>query len=268
MHEKLTAILQHKQQEVARLHKQMELIYRQCQNCRPRKSLVNALRRRGFINLITEIKRRSPAKGELAAITDPVSLAHAYANSGAAAISVLTDSFGFGGAAVDLSAVAEALTETAIPILRKDFLIDPLQIFEAITLGADAVLLIVSILGEQLKPMLDQAKTLGIDALVEAHTVAEIEQAIGAGAEIIGVNNRNLQTFELSTETAFALVQHLPDSVIKIAESGILQPGLARDYYAAGYDAVLVGEALVKAPDPAQWIAEAQNIPSPLVGEG
>lgn len=266
MHEKLNSILLYKQQEVSLLKQKIltepngllaKIVCGQLKNYRPRKSLLQALIRGQYIKIIAEIKRRSPAKGALAPIINPVALALAYANAGAAAISVLTDSSGFGGSGDDLHVVSDALATTEIPLLRKDFLIDPIQLAESLILGADAVLLIAKVLGTNLKPMLDKAKELKIEALVEVHTRAEIDQAIAAGAEIIGVNNRNLHTFEISTKPAFDLIDYLPKSVVKIAESGILQTSLAQSYYAVGYDAVLVGEALVKASDPQQWIKEA-----------
>lgn len=264
MNNKLQEILMHKQQEVALLkqhiaenpeHPVAKIAHGERLR-RVKKSFKQTLTRAEIIHVIAEIKRRSPSKGTLADIADPLQLVEKYVSGGAAAISVLTDSYGFGGSLQDLQQVSHALAETDVPILRKDFLIDPLQIAEAIAYGADAVLLIVSVLKEKLPTMLQVARQLHIDALVEVHTQEEITQAMAAGAEIIGVNNRNLQTLQMDMQCAFNLMQYLPKNVIKIAESGIATPELAKQYYAHGYDAVLVGETLVKSTTPAEWIAQ------------
>ncbi len=267
MTNKLSEILLHKRQEVDVLKQQLmqepghdiaRLLRGEGGIVRARKSFKQTLLYADVVKIIAEIKRRSPSKGMLAEIADPVALARYYVAGGAAAISVLTDRYGFGGSLEDLQDVARALAGTAIPILRKDFLIDPTQIAEAMVYGADAVLLIVAVLGDRLPLMLETAKRLNIDALVEVHTADEMAQAVAAGAQIIGVNNRNLSTLQVDTQCAFDLAKYLPKECITVAESGIATMELARRYHQAGYAAVLVGEALVKSTTPSAWIGECR----------
>lgn len=208
--------------------------------------------------VIAEIKRRSPSKGDLASITNPVALAEQYVQGSANAISILTDNSFFSGSLEDLTTVAQVLHAQSVAILRKDFIIDRTQLAEAVHAGAHAVLLIVAALGERIYDLLQQASELGLHALVEVHDEAELALAIQSGAEIIGVNNRNLATFQIDTEQAFKLVEKIPASIIKVAESGIDNPALARAYHAAGFNAVLIGEALVKSQHPAKFIAECK----------
>lgn len=205
-------------------------------------------------SVIAEIKRKSPSRGELNKIVDPVELAAKYAAGGASAFSVLTDGEGFGGSVEDLKMIAEAFPH--IPILRKDFIIDPLQLKETVKIGATAVLLIVSALGERTQEMLERTKAIGLEALVEVHNKEELEIAIRAGAEIIGVNNRNLSTFEIDLKTSEELSPLIPAHVFKIAESGVKTAQDALRMKKAGFNSVLVGEALVKAEDPAILIQE------------
>ena len=146
-------------------------------------------------SMIAEIKRKSPSKNQIADIPDPVNLAMTYANAGASAISVLTDAYGFDGSLQDLQAVSDALVEKDIAVLRKDFMIDPVQIAESIVSGADAILLIVAVLKERTAMMLDTARSLNVDALVEVHDKNELDYAVSIGADIIGINNRDLTTF-------------------------------------------------------------------------
>jgi len=213
-----------------------------------------ALKRGTFVKVIAELKRRSPSKGALNTNLDAAKVVDSYIKGGAAAISVLTDQRGFGGSLADLQAMANKFSMTGVPFLRKDFLIDPIQIAESILYGADAILLIAAVLKENLPAMLKKARALKIDALVEVHSIAEAEQAVAAGATLIGVNNRDLTSFEVDTQRAFTILKYLSDAVIKIAESGIVEVSLAKEYYAAGYAAVLVGETLVKSTNPQQWI--------------
>lgn len=217
------------------------------------KSFKNALLN-PFLAVIAEIKRRSPSKGILASIDDPVALATTYAEGGAVAISILTDETFFGGQLNDLKQVATAFANNANPILRKDFIIHECQIAEAIAAGADAILCIVAVTGENTKNILDAAKAMGIDVLVEIHDESELVIALRSGAEIIGVNNRNLSTFKVDVQQAHQLVKKIPADIVKVAESGILDPVQAREFYNVGYDAVLIGEALVKSPDPTTFI--------------
>ena len=210
--------------------------------------------RTSTLAVIAEIKRKSPSKGQLAAIQDPTSLAQAYVDGGANALSVLTDEHFFGGTLTDLNRVATLLRDQPNPILRKDFIIDEIQIAEAISVGADAILCIVAVLGARTRSMLDAARTMGIQTLVEVHDRRELDIAIDSGAEIIGINNRDLTTFTIDTEQALRLVELIPQHIIRVAESGIVEPELAQAYYHAGFDAVLIGEALVKAKHPGDFI--------------
>jgi indole-3-glycerol phosphate synthase len=209
--------------------------------------------------VIAEIKRRSPSKGELAQISDPVALAKKYVAGGANALSILTDEKFFGGKLQDLRLVAAALSESPTPVLRKDFIIDVIQIAESITAGADAILCIVAVLGPHTKQIVDCARDMGVDVLVEVHNHAELEIALKCNAEIIGINNRNLNTLEVDTQCALQLVSDIPDNIIKVAESGITDPVLAHKYFNAGFNAVLIGEVLVKSANPEMFIRECTH---------
>lgn len=200
------------------------------------------------VRVIAEVKRSSPSKGALAEIPDPAALASAYQAGGASVISVLTEQRRFRGSLDDLAAVRAAVD---IPVLRKDFMVDEYQFYEARAYGADLVLLIVAALDDvQLKSFLQLTHDLAMNALVEAHTEDEIERAKALGAKIVGVNVRNLKTLEVDVAHYSAMARHLPQDVIRIAESGVDGPGVVLDYARQGADAVLVGEALVKHGDP------------------
>lgn len=206
------------------------------------------------LSVIAEIKRQSPSKGLISTIPDPANLAQAYISGGASCLSVLTDYHFFGGTLKDLIEVVKVADQQSIPVLRKDFIIDKIQIAEARLSGASAVLCIISVLGNKAKHLIDYAKSIGLDVLVEVHDATEIKIALDCGADIIGINNRNLNTFDVRTESSLTLLAQLPNTVIKVAESGITEPMLAQQYYQAGFDAVLIGEALVKSVNPAQFI--------------
>jgi indole-3-glycerol phosphate synthase len=213
------------------------------------------------LGVIAEIKRRSPAKGDLRADLDPAALARRYESAGACALSVLTDEPYFLGCDEDLVA---ARASVSLPVLRKDFLVDPYQFYESRALGADAVLLIVrSLPGSLLNELLALAGELGLAALVEVHDETELERALGAGADLIGVNNRNLDTLEIDPETSFRLRPLIPDDTTAVSESGIGSPILAGRLAKAGYDAILVGEALVTARDPAEVLGQLRRAGSP-----
>jgi indole-3-glycerol phosphate synthase len=216
-------------------------------------SFKNALRH-SSLSVIAEIKRKSPSKGFLADIEDPGLLAKKYVAGGANAISVLTDELFFGGTLEDLKQVRSSLVGCNTPILRKDFIIDEIQIAEAAHAGADAILCIVAVLGKKTQTLLKYAKKIGIDVLVEVHNSAELEIALASDAEIIGINNRDLTTFDVNTEQALRLVESIPAHIIKVAESGILAPEMAQECYRSGFDAVLIGEALVTSTSPADFI--------------
>lgn len=206
-----------------------------------------ALRSPG-LSLIAEVKRASPSKGALAPITDPAALAADYEAGGATAISVLTEKRRFNGSLDDLDAVRAAVR---IPVLRKDFMVTDYQVWEARAHGADLVLLIVAALEQRaLVRMQDLARSLGMTVLVEVHDEQETARAVDAGASVIGVNARNLKTLDVDPGTFARLVPLIPDTCVRVAESGVRGPGDATRYAAQGADAVLVGEALVIGGDP------------------
>ncbi|MFT9243519.1 MAG: indole-3-glycerol phosphate synthase TrpC, partial [Bifidobacterium aquikefiri] len=199
------------------------------------------------IPIIAEIKRASPSKGHLADIDDPAALASQYQSGGASAISVLTERHRFLGSFDDLDAVRQAVQ---IPVLNKDFIVTPYQIWEARAHGADVVLLIVAALDDaKLRELLDLAHSLGLNALVETHTREEIDRAIAAGARIIGINARNLKDLSVDVTKYKALAANLPENVIRVAESGVFGIKELEMYARAGADAVLVGEGVATASD-------------------
>ncbi len=204
--------------------------------------------RDGSVAIISEIKRRSPSKGDLNPDLDPAVLAARYADGGAACLSVLTDERFFGGSGADLAA---AKTACELPILRKDFTVAANDIVDARIMGADAVLLIVAALhDEELAELHALAIELGLDALVETHDEAEVERALAVGANLIGVNQRDLVTFEVDTARAVRVASAIPAGVVSVAESGITGPADLPPLVDAGFDAVLVGESLVRSGDP------------------
>ena len=205
------------------------------------------------LSVIAEIKRRSPSKGPLATGLDAGLTALAYRDGGAAAISCLTDRTFFGARLDDLKDARHA----GLPVLRKDFLIDRVQIDESRAMGADAVLLIVRILGPaELKQLLDHARSRGLDALVEVHDEAEVDRALAAGASLIGVNNRDLETLVVDPKRALHLRPRIPKGVLSVAESGVSTRDDVRRIADAGFDAVLIGEALAASAVPAVRLRE------------
>jgi len=204
------------------------------------------------LSLIAEIKRRSPSKGDLAPELDPSKLAGIYEQAGAAALSVLTDEEFFGGSFDDLRAARLA---TALPVLRKDFTVSALDVLEARLGGADALLLIVAALDDsELAEFLALAREIGLDVLVEVHDEAEVERALRAGADLIGVNQRDLVTFEVDGDRALRVHSSIPATVLSVAESGVRDGADARRLADAGFDAVLVGEHLVTADNVADAV--------------
>jgi indole-3-glycerol phosphate synthase len=204
------------------------------------------------LSVIAEVKRSSPSKGALAKISDPAELALRYQAGGATAVSVLTEGRKFGGSLADLDAVRSAIN---IPILRKDFMVDDYQIFESRAHGADIVLLIVAALSDlQLSEFYAIAKSLGMQVLVETHTLEEVERALSLDPEIIGVNARDLTTLKIDLGAFDKLAKAIPAGKIKVAESGISSVAEVISYRKSGAEAILVGEALVKDGDPAQMI--------------
>jgi len=222
-----------------------ELLRRAAAERTPRE-FAAALRGPGLA-LIAEHKRRSPSAGAIREDLDLEAVVRAYERGGATAISVLTHAPGFGGSLQDLAA-ARALTE--LPLLRKDFVVDPYQVLEAAAMGADAVLLIVAALSDAaLRELHARADALGLAALVEVHDERELDRALAAGARVIGVNNRDLRTLEVDTSRTFALRARIPAEVVMVAESGFSRPEELRQLEAAGVDAVLIGEALMRSPN-------------------
>ena len=200
------------------------------------------------INIIAEFKRRSPSKGMIRENADAATLARSYESAGAAAISVLTEENYFAGSLADLLAVR---AQVSIPILRKDFVFDEWQVHESAAAGADALLLIVAALDDETlgRLLTLTEEKLGMDALVEVHTREEMERAVAQGAKLIGVNNRDLRTFDVSTETSLQLARFAPADTVLVSESG-LTPDEVPNLRAAGYSGFLIGETLMRAADP------------------
>jgi indole-3-glycerol phosphate synthase len=250
----LEEILEHKRAELAQAQRREapELLARRAREVReaPR-GLRDALRTGQRPRVVAELKRRSPSRGEIRADFEPVGLARAYAEGGAAALSVLTDERWFGGHLDLLEKVRRAVT---LPLLRKDFVVDPYQIDEARLRGADAVLLIAAAFpggdaASALAPLVARAASLGLDALVEIHDEQELEQALLAGADLVGINNRDLHSFEVDLGVACRLAPRVPEGVVVVAESGIHTADDVARLEAAGCHAFLVGEALMREAD-------------------
>jgi len=262
----MSNILKYKAKEIATIKTQIEnepdsIVAKYLQNgtTPTKKSFKNALQSKK-ISVIAEIKRKSPSKGDLAIIPNPAELAADYMSGGASAISVLTDTHGFNGDIHEMQEIANKAKDTNVAILRKDFILDEIQIAESAAFGANAVLLIVAVLGNKTETLLTYSKTIGIDALIEVHNREELDYAVEIGAEIIGVNNRNLLTFEVDVENAVRLKSFIPDHIVSVAESGIHSLELAQQYASLGYNALLIGEALVKSTTPKLFIDSIRHI--------
>lgn len=250
----LSRIVARKRVELADVRARLPELERRAEEMLPRhRDFQGSLERSGPA-IIAEIKKASPSKGLLAPDFNPVRSAQAYARGGAVALSVLTDEQFFQGS---LAYLETARTAVELPVLRKDFTIDPAQIVEAAAHGADAILLIAAILTvDELRSFQELAGKLGMAALVEVHDRGELSAAVDSGAVIIGVNNRNLRTFEVTLDTSLELARHIPANVVKVAESGIhTRDDIAR-LSQAGFQAFLIGERLMLAPDPAAAIEE------------
>jgi indole-3-glycerol phosphate synthase len=250
----LDEILDAKRSEVAALQPRAAALEAAAAAAAPARDFARALRRPdGRLAMICEIKRRSPSKGVLALGLDPAALAGAYTAGGAAALSVLTDGPYFGGSLDDL---ASARAACPLPVLRKDFTVDEVQIVEARAAGADAVLLIVAALSDaRLRALLACASDCGVAALVEADDADGVARALDAGARIVGVTNRDLRTFGEDLTVAERCARLIPADRVAVAESAIRRAEDAARMAAAGFDAALVGEALVRADDPAALVA-------------
>ena len=227
---------------------------RQVRDLPPVRSLRRALTASSSVAIIAEIKRKSPSKGILARAVDPAALAAQYEAGGASAISVLTDGRYFGGSIKDLTL---ARSQMSLPVLRKDFIVEELQIHESRVAGADAVLLIVAALGARdLVHLHESALKVGLEALVEVHNEQEIEVAIRVGARIIGINNRNLKTFEVNPSTTERLRSLIPSDVVCVSESGVTSREDIERLKKIGVDAALVGERLMTSLDPEAALRE------------
>ena len=211
------------------------------------------------LNVIAELKPASPSRGVIRDPFDPSELARSLESSGAAALSILTEAEFFGGS---LKNLRDARKTSALPALRKDFIFDPWQAWEARANDADSFLLIAAALNDsQLAELLALARELGMEPLVEVHTREELDRVIAAGATIIGVNNRNLKTLEVRVQTSFDLIEHIPEGCIAVSESGLRSHDDLAKLRAAGFDAFLIGEQLMLAPDPRVALAELLNRP-------
>ncbi len=244
----LDEICDHKQGEIAAAKSRVPLrdVKERAKDALPARDFRHALRK-DHIRLIAEVKRASPSRGILAEGLEPVELASIYEECGAAAVSVLTDEKFFKGSLDDLTAVRKSIK---LPCLRKEFMLDEYQIYEARAALADAILLIVRILTDsQLREFRELAGSLGMAALVECHDAEEVRRAIDSGAQIIGINNRDLQTFDVDLNTTLELRKHVPGGKILVSESGIFTRDHVRKLEGGGIDAILVGEALVTSGD-------------------
>lgn len=250
----LDRIVKTKREEVARLAEWRGAVEARLEDAPEPRDFAGALRRDGEVAVVAEVKRRSPGAGQIRAGLDPGGLAVLYREGGAAAVSVLTDEEYFGGSLEDLRTVR---SRVGIPVLRKDFVVDPLQVVEARGAGADAVLLIVRILDDaRLKELLQRTRDLGMAALVEVHDEEELHRALEAGARVVGVNNRDLSTFEARLEVTLELAGRIPPEVVLVSESGIATADDVARVGEAGADAVLVGESLLRQADPGGGVAE------------
>jgi indole-3-glycerol phosphate synthase len=254
----LDEIVAHKRSELAELKPRRPLpdLIAACRGLAPARDFEAALRPPPGerVRLIAEVKRGSPSRGLFRADLDPVAQAGIYAGAGAAAVSVLTDARYFHGSLDDLVSVRAAV---AVPVLRKEFIVDEYQVWEARAAGADAVLLIVAALDDAaLRDLLHAAKGAGLATLVEVHTAAELDRALRLGAPVIGVNNRDLQTLTTSLEASLRLLPQIPPGPVTVSESGLASAADVEAVVAAGAHAVLVGETLLRAGDVAAKVRE------------
>ena len=255
----LDRIVAGKAEEVAALRREGTELRRAAEDASPPRPVLEPMRGRARVAVIAEVKRRSPGAGEIDSGLDPVALSAEYEEAGAAAVSVLTDRAWFGGSLDDLRAVRRA---RAVPVLRKDFVVDEHQVYEGRAAGADLTLLIVRILDRvllaDLRAMVEE---LGMAALVEVHDEWELETALASGAALVGVNNRDLATFGTDLAVTERLARYLPGDVLLVSESGIRSRADVERVAAAGADAVLVGEALVRSDAPGRLVEALGSVP-------
>jgi indole-3-glycerol phosphate synthase len=254
----LARIVSRKQDELSASKQPAAELRQLAESARPNRrdfaAALNSKRRSKRPAIISEIKKASPSRGVLIADFRPIELAQQYEKGGAAALSVLTDRDFFQGSSADLEIARAACN---LPVIRKDFTISEYHVLEAASIGADAILLIAAILDEsQLRAFRELAREFEMAALVEVHNARELEIALHSGAEIIGVNNRDLRTFNVSLETSIALAPQIPPALTKVSESGIFTATDIRKLLDAGYDAFLVGEHLIKSGDATRAIQE------------
>jgi indole-3-glycerol phosphate synthase len=235
----------------------IEHLVQRARQCPPTRGFAAALASGPGLSVIAEIKRRSPSKGELRIDLDPEATAKAYEAGGAACLSVLTDVEFFGGSPEDLRAARQAVS---VPVLRKDFTVSAADVCDARLMGADCVLLIAAALDDaELAHLAGLATDIGIDVLVECHDEQDIEHAVALGASLVGINQRDLVTFEVDHERAVRLAALVPAGVVRVAESGVRHAADAKALADAGFDAILVGETLVVSPDPANTIRQLKG---------
>ena len=248
----LEKIIETKSLEVKNLKRHLKNLLLESEEVSPPRDFLNSLMSDDLVGVIAEIKRRSPGAGAIRPKLNPVSLATNYESSGAVALSILTDTKYFGGSLKDLREVRDFV---GLPILRKDFIIDESQIYESLVSGADAILLIVSVLDdEQLRDYREMAESLGMAALIEAHDLSEVERGLSAGASLLGINNRNLKTFDTNLKTTIDLIREIPPEVVLVSESGVHSKEDVSMLGEAGVDAVLVGESLLRKDDPGKGV--------------
>jgi indole-3-glycerol phosphate synthase len=253
----LDQILRSTRDALPALHARRAAVEREAADTPRPPSLIDALRR-PEVAVIAEVKRRSPSAGSIREDLDPADRAERYARHGAAAISVLTDGPFFGGSMDDLRAAA---ARARVPVLRKDFILDELQIVEARAAGAAAILLIVRALPQaRLALLLRAARSAGLGALVEVHTEPEVARALNAGATILGVNSRDLESFRIDTAAAWTILRSVPREIVAVAESGMASAPDVEVAAAAGADAVLIGTALSAAADPDALLGHLSGI--------
>lgn len=250
----LDSILQHHRERAANDKRSLDELVAAARSCVPPRGFAAAIRSTPHLAVIAEFKRRSPSKGLLNGSMKPDVIARMYQSGGATCLSVLTDEHHFGGSVSDLQAARNACD---LPVIRKDFTVDARDVCDARIMGADCVLLIAAALtAGQLSEFLHLARTIDIDALVEVHDEKELAVALDAGATLVGVNQRDLVTFAVDHERAVRMGSAIPDTCVKVAESGVRGVGDAISLRAAGYHAVLVGEHLVTSADPATAVTE------------
>ena len=245
----LSEIVESKKEELEKLkrNKRLEGLKTELKKAPKIRDFKSGISDKGVINLIAEIKRRSPSIGIIRKDLDIEETSNIYQENGAKAISVLTDQQYFNGSLDDLRVAKET---TSLPILRKDFIIDPYQIYESRVWGADCILLIASILEDsQLEDFIALSRDLGMASIIEVHSAEEVDRVLSVSSEIIGINNRNLNDFSCDLKTTFRLVKDIPGDKIKVSESGIKSSEDVKNLRASGIDAILVGEVLLKSPD-------------------